>query len=164
MAPLPQTKEWCTKEMLREPGSSTRTARTYQRSAVDDGPTTGNRKEDIEPRFRKICWCVYSLTKLCLEGFLLSDSKGRAMVPTPKLEPKAKNKIRRICGSTIHRILFYALVLPDRKSVVRAGFRPDSTREALKMALRGRRADFEAFPTRIRPKSGPEARFPARKH
>ena len=25
-------------------------------------------------------------------------------------------------------------------------------------------ADFEAFPTRIRPKSCPEARFPARKH
>jgi hypothetical protein len=29
--------------------------------------------------------------------------------------------------------------------------------------LAGRRADFEALPTRIRPKSGPEARFPARK-
>ncbi len=28
----------------------------------------------------------------------------------------------------------------------------------------GRRADFEAFPTRTRPKSGPEARLPARKH
>ncbi len=27
-----------------------------------------------------------------------------------------------------------------------------------------RRADFDAFPTRIRPKSGPEVRFPARKH
>ncbi len=28
----------------------------------------------------------------------------------------------------------------------------------------GRRADFEALPNRIRPKSGPEARFLARKH
>ncbi len=28
----------------------------------------------------------------------------------------------------------------------------------------GRRADFEAFPSRVRPKSGPEARCPARKH
>jgi hypothetical protein len=28
----------------------------------------------------------------------------------------------------------------------------------------GRRADFEALPTGIRPKSGPEARVPARKH
>ncbi len=28
----------------------------------------------------------------------------------------------------------------------------------------GRRADFEAFPISIRPRTGPEARFPARKH
>ncbi len=48
----------------------------------------------------------YSLTKLCLEEFLLSNLKGRAMAHTPKLKPKAKNKIRRICWSKIHRILF----------------------------------------------------------
>ncbi len=36
-----------------------------------------------------------SLTKLCLEGFLLSNLKGRAMVPTPKLKHKTKNKIMR---------------------------------------------------------------------
>ncbi len=28
----------------------------------------------------------------------------------------------------------------------------------------GRRADFSAFPVAVRPKSGPEGRFPARKH
>ncbi len=42
---------------------------------------------------------------------------------------------------------------PCRKSGFRAGFRAD-----------GQRAAFEAFPTRIRPRSEPEARFPARRH
>ncbi len=31
----------------------------------------------------------YSLTKLCLEGFLLCNLKGRAMERAPKLEHKA---------------------------------------------------------------------------
>ena len=43
-----------------------------------------------------------------------------------------------------------------------AGLRPDFDRENRPSA--GRKADFEALPIRIRPKSGPEARFPARKH
>ena len=59
----------------------------------------------------------------------------------------------------------YAVVLPGRKSVFRAGFRPDSNRESIKIGpSAGRRSDFDAFPTRILPKSGPEDRFPARKH
>ena len=65
--------------------------------------------------------------------------------------------------------LRYAIVLPGQKSGFRAGFRPDSNRESIKIGppagLRpGGGAIFEALPTRIRPKSGPEARFLARKH
>ncbi len=40
-------------------------------------------------------------------------------------------------------------------------------RKASKSALRpkaGRRADLDVFPTRIRPRSGPEAQYPARKY
>ncbi len=44
----------------------------------------------------------------------------------------------------------------------RAGFRPESVRENIKIKA-GRRSDFEAFPTIIRPRSGPADRFPARK-
>ncbi len=55
----------------------------------------------------------------------------------------------------------YAVMLLGRKPGFRAGFRPGSSRERLKI---GPAADFEAFPMRIRPKFKPEARFPARKH
>ncbi len=60
------------------------------------------------------------------------------------------------CGT-----LGYALVLPVRKSGFRAGFRPGSSRESFKI---GRRADFEASPIRVRPRSGLEAGVPVRKH
>ncbi len=61
------------------------------------------------------------------------------------------------------------MVLPGRKSGFWAESRPDSNQESLKIGpsagrpSAGRRADFEAFPIRIRPKSGPQGRFPARK-
>ena len=61
-----------------------------------------------------------------------------------------------------------AIVLPGRKSAFRAGFWPDCYRESTELALgrpsAGRRADFGAFPVAVRPQSGPEGRFPARKH
>ncbi len=64
--------------------------------------------------------------------------------------------------------LCYAMVLSSRKSGFRAGLWPAPNRESLKTGppagRAGRRADFEAFQNRIRPKPGPEARFPARKH
>jgi hypothetical protein len=61
-------------------------------------------------------------------------------------------------------LVCYVIVLPSRRSGFRAGFQPDSNREGLRIGLSaGRRADFEVFPTRVRPKSGPEARFPVRK-
>ncbi len=45
------------------------------------------------------------------------------------------------------------------------GFRADSNREDIKTGPpAGRRSDVEAFPIRIQMKSGPEARFLARKH
>ena len=63
------------------------------------------------------------------------------------------------------RTLCYPIVFPGRKSGFRAGFRPDSSRENIKVCLHtGRRAEFEAFPIRIRSKSVPGVRFPARKH
>ncbi len=59
----------------------------------------------------------------------------------------------------------YAIVLLGRKSGFRAGFRPDSSLESLIIGPpAGRRADVEDFTRRIRPKSGPEARFPFRNH
>jgi hypothetical protein len=67
--------------------------------------------------------------------------------------------IIRWVGSTDHRptsvreivvardsTLGYAIMLPGRKSGFRAGFRPDSDRENLKIGPAGRRADVEAFP------------------
>ncbi len=63
--------------------------------------------------------------------------------------------------------LCYAIVRPGRKSGFRAGFRPDSGRESLRICplaggpKAGRMAALHAFPIRIRPKSCPEARFPA---
>ncbi len=61
--------------------------------------------------------------------------------------------------------LCYVIVLPGSKSKLRAGFRPDSNRESLKIGPpAGRRADFGVFPVAVRPKSDPEDRFPARKH
>jgi hypothetical protein len=49
-------------------------------------------------------------------------------------------------------------MLPGRKSDFRAGFRPDSIREASKSVLRPAKgrpgANFEPFPIRIRPQSG----------
>ncbi len=48
------------------------------------------------------------------------------------------------------------VVLPGWNSDFRAGFWPDCYREGLKIGPpAGRRADFEAFPIRLRPKSGP---------
>ncbi len=56
--------------------------------------------------------------------------------------------------------LWYSIVPPGRNSGFRAGSRLDSVRESFKIG----RAGFDDFPTRIRPKSGPEARFQAQKH
>ncbi len=65
---------------------------------------------------------------------------------------------------SLHNTLCYAIVFPGRNSGLRFGFRPDSSRESFKIGPpAGRRAEFEAFLIGIWPKSGPEARFPARK-
>ncbi len=55
-------------------------------------------------------------------------------------------------------------MFPGRKSGFRAGFRPDSGVENLKIDPPAGRADFEVFPITIWPKSAPETRFTARKH
>ncbi len=59
--------------------------------------------------------------------------------------------------------LCYAIEFPGRESGFRAGFRPDSRRK-FKNRLSGRpkavrTADFEAFPLRNPPQSGPEGRL-----
>ncbi len=65
----------------------------------------------------------------------------------------------------VGRPLCYAIIRPGRKSGFRAGFRPDSARESIEIGPpAGQRTDFEALPIHTRPKFGPEARFPARKH
>ncbi len=57
-----------------------------------------------------------------------------------------------------------AIVLPGRKSVFRAGFRPDSIHRPFgRPKVRGR-ADFEALRLESGQKLFPEARFPAGKH
>ncbi len=56
--------------------------------------------------------------------------------------------------------LYLAIVLPGQKSGFRAGLRPDSNREGLKIGPK--RAHLEALPTRIRQKSGHAAGLPAR--
>ncbi len=56
------------------------------------------------------------------------------------------------------RTLCYAMVFPGRKSGFRAGLRLDSLGKTSESA-----ADYEVFPMRIRPTSGPEVRFLARK-
>ncbi len=66
---------------------------------------------------------------------------------------------------SLRTTLRYAIMFPGRKSGSRDGFRPDSNRESVKIGpLAGRRADFYVFQIGIRPKSGPEAQFPARRH
>jgi hypothetical protein len=45
--------------------------------------------------------------------------------------------------------LWYAIMLPGRKSGFRAGFQPDSSRESFRIGPAGRRADFEVFPIKI---------------
>ncbi len=57
--------------------------------------------------------------------------------------------------------LCYAKVRPGRKSACRPGFWPDCCPGR---PSAGRRADFGVFPAAVRPKSGPEGRFPERKH
>ncbi len=61
--------------------------------------------------------------------------------------------------------LYYAMVLPGRKSAfrVRAGFWTDCYR-GITEAFGRPGADFGVFPVAVRPKSGPEGRFPDRQH
>ncbi len=86
---------------------------------------------------------------------------------TREIDYKVENLA--LCPSQFWELLFYGLAPPGRKiglpSRIWAGFfsekhknRPSGRPKA------GRRPDSEALPTRIRPASSPEARFPVRKH
>ncbi len=66
--------------------------------------------------------------------------------------PKTKMKNPPICPT-----LCYAIVLPARKSSLRAGCWPDCYRESTDIGpSAGRKPDFVAFPVALRP-NGPEA-------
>ncbi len=66
-------------------------------------------------------------------------------------------------GPSGPRALHYAIVFPGRKSGFRAGMWPGRLQNRPSgQPSAGRRADSECFTIRIRPKSGPEVRFPAR--
>ena len=91
-----------------------------------------------------------------------------AEIPRVPQSKKDHLLLAETCATTT---LYYAIVLPGRKSAFRAGFWPDcyrgeSTDIGPPAGLRpaGRRADVVSFPVAVRPKSGPEARFSARKH
>jgi hypothetical protein len=66
-------------------------------------------------------------------------------------------KTYRITGCRWAFLLQTPVVLPGRESGFWAGCRPDPNKENIEI---GRRDDFDDFPTRLRAKSGPEARFP----
>ncbi len=70
------------------------------------------------------------------------------------------------CCGVLCRVVFcctlcYAIVLPGRKSVSGTKSGSDCSVDGYKIGPPAvRKADVEAFPIRIRPKSGPEARVP----
>ncbi len=80
--------------------------------------------------------------------------------PTPRRTRNRSNEVQHCPLPT----LCYAIMFSGRNSSSRAGFRTDSNPENLKIGRpkAGRRTDCESFPTTSRPKSGPEARSPAR--
>jgi hypothetical protein len=77
-------------------------------------------------------------------------------------DPKAPKLKSKICQQ-VRPSLCYAIELPGRKSAFRAGFWK-APKSALRPAFGRPEADFGAFPVAVRPKSGPEGRFTARKH
>ena len=94
------------------------------------------------------------------------------------LEGTQKPKIQRdpfpqkgnlICGTPLYSCLRHSETSTPPKNLrkptrIDPGKLLSNTRGMDHKPRAGRRADFEVFPTRIRPKSGPEARFPAQKH
>ena len=80
-------------------------------------------------------------------------------VPGPASEPEQRDAM---AGRQSRQDTLCCAIPVSAKSGFRPGFRSDSGREDIKIGLpAGRKADFEA--PRVRPKSGPEAPFPARK-
>ncbi len=73
---------------------------------------------------------------------------------------------RKVTTSAPRHTPCYAIMLPGRKSAFRPGFWPDCYRENTEVGppKAGRWAYFGVFPVAVRPKSGPEGRFMARKH
>ncbi len=66
-------------------------------------------------------------------------------------------------GSARPTTLCYEIMLEGRKSIFRAGFRPDSDRKVLTIGPPTGRKPAEGLILRVS-KSGPEERFPAQKH
>ena len=98
-------------------------------------------------------------------GFLPKSHRPRRgakprLAPMIRFDPPPKKRDESI--------LCHAIVLPGGKSAFRAGFWPDCYRESTGIGRRpaeaGRRADSGTSPVAVRPTSGPEGRFTARKY
>jgi hypothetical protein len=100
--------------------------------------------------------------------FIVARKLGSSARAKPPTTPGAQIQPQELKGwawfCQILWTLCCSIVLPGRRSVFRAGFRLDSCRENSGRRKASRRAYIAVFPFRVRPKSGPEDRFPARKH
>ncbi len=82
---------------------------------------------------------------------------GRAADTTPNSPVQAQMYLRRAGG--VPYVTQYCF-----RAVNRPSFWPDCDREGTEIGPPAGRADFGVFPGPVRPKSGPECRFTARKH
>ncbi len=73
-----------------DPGSSETRAKPIGHQSWGGGPAAGNRRENVELRFRRIFLYFDSLTRLCLIGFSVSNLKGWAMELAPAGSPNCR--------------------------------------------------------------------------
>ena len=105
---------------------------------------------------------------LCLFVYVFVCLPGRRVTRRPSFHPvtEFQRRPKRNSG-TFGRTctLCYAIARPGRRSGFRAGFRAGELQNRPSgRPSAGRRAVFKVFPIRIRLNSGPESRFPARRH
>jgi hypothetical protein len=101
-------------------------------------------------------------------GEILATASGGIAGPLGAIMGRTappKNKNNKTETQTKQDTLCYKILFPCRKSAFQAEFGPSCYRESTEIGPpAGRRTDFGVFPVGVRPKSGPEGRFPARKH
>ncbi len=155
----------CHGDALRETKGRSATSQANGLSQSGYGATKTNRNSGTLPRPEgNLYQSPYRMPDCLGTGHTrepLYPRPGYSVTPATRAHPgPAHTK-----DPGIESTLCYAIVLPGRISDFWPGCRPDSNRESLKIGpSTGRRPDFAAFPTRIRPKSGPAARFSGREH